>query len=317
MGILQERISNLETYYPDQTKTEDFETYWEDTLALYRQGGQEGTRRLVHTPYDEFVTSYDVSFVSFDGTRIHGWLLVPCGEEPRSGVVTFPGYHGGRGLPQDHIRLAAAGFVVLAIDARGQGGKTGSKQALDTGTVSGWITQGILSPQTSYYRFLFGDAYGAVTWLANQPEVAEQPLGTHGSSQGGGLSLWMGALHRKVQACAAHVPNMCHLERGVWYSTGSLTEIKNFLRRFPEYYDQVMCTISYFDFLNIADKFSIPVLVSVGLQDIVCLPETIFGAYNHIPSTKQILWEPFAAHPVSTKCFSQGLYFLQKHLIRE
>lgn len=316
MDILQERIKKLESYYPAQTKAEDFETYWESTVALYNQGGQEGTRAVVKTPYDEFVTSYDVSFFSFDGTKIHGWLLVPHGTQPRSGIVTFPGYHGGRGLPEDHIRLAMAGFVVLAVDARGQGGQTGSRQTLDTGTVSGWITQGILSPQTSYYRFLFGDSYGAITWLANQPETANQSIGTHGGSQGGGLSLWMGALHPKVKASTAHVPNMCHLERGVWSSTGSLTEIRDFLRRFPEHYDQVMRTLSYFDFLNIADTFSIPVLVSVGLQDTMCLPETIYGAYNYINSPKEILWEPFAGHPVSTRRFRKGLYFLQKHLVR-
>ena len=43
-----------------------------------------------------------------------------------------------------------------------------------------------------------------------------------------------------------------------------------------------------FDVMNLAPDISCPTLVTVGLEDTVCPPSTVFAAYNHIRSPKQI-----------------------------
>src|SRR5690554_2121351 len=199
MEIIAEKIGGLESYLPNLTRQADHFEYWDAALALYREVELEVNRTPVATPISEFVDVYDIVYNGFDGARVHGWFMVPKGRVNVPALVTYPGYTGGRGLAEDHVVWAAAGFAVLAVDARLQGGSTGSNCPLSHGTVKGWVTQGILSPETSYYRFLLGDAYRAVSCLAQQPEVDYNRIGVVGSSQGGGMALWTALLHDKVQ----------------------------------------------------------------------------------------------------------------------
>lgn len=314
LNVVEERIAQLKGYTPALTRRNDHDAFWEKTIKQYEDCTVTVQRKMVDTPMAALIDIYDFSYTSFDDTLVHGWYMLPKGESEIAGLVSFPGYTGGRGLPEDHLHLVTSGFAVLAIDARLQGGQTGSKQQLAYGTAKGWASQGILSPETSYYKGLLGDAYLAVSSLLQQPEIDTTRVGVVGSSQGGGMALWTAVLHQSVKVSAANVPNMCHLHKGVLSSTGSLTEIAEFVHRYPQHYDQVMKTLTYYDFLNSAHKLVHPVLVSVGLKDTVCLPETIFAAFNRIPEPKEINVYPFSGHSAPSYQQRKVLDFLQKNL---
>ena len=51
-------------------------------------------------------------------------------------------------------------------------------------------------------------------------------------------------------------------------------EIATFLHRRPEYTERAFRTLSYFDNLSLVDRIRCPVLMTVGLQDLVCPPST-------------------------------------------
>ena len=49
-------------------------------------------------------------------------------------------------------------------------------------------------------------------------------------------------------------------------------------------------TLAYFDGINFADKITCPIIVSIGLQDNVCPPETGYAMFNCISSQDKRLY---------------------------
>jgi cephalosporin-C deacetylase len=317
MDALQLKIQALQQYNAASTAKADLFAFWEQTKLESKNNPLLGTKTLVEDSLLNALT-YKVTYCGFDDTPIHGWYLVPVYpvQNQYPCILCFHGYTGQKGLPEEYAQWLLMGFAVLAIDIRGQGGETGSHLKLSFGTTKGWITQGILDKDTCYYKAITVDCLRAIDWLLEQPEIDQKRIGIIGSSQGGGLALICSALSDKIAATVAHIPNMCHMDFGVINSTSSLTEIGPLLFQFPAYTEQVFSTLSYYDQLNLAHLIRTPLLVSVGLKDTVCLPETIFAVYNRIePEHKSILIDPFAGHEVSRANNREGLLFMQKHLM--
>jgi hypothetical protein len=77
------------------------------------------------------VTCYDLYFTGVEGARIHAKLCVPRANKPLPAVINFHGYTG-RAPDFSWMLSWAAGFVIAAMDCRGQGG-----QSEDVGGVKG------------------------------------------------------------------------------------------------------------------------------------------------------------------------------------
>jgi cephalosporin-C deacetylase len=60
--------------------------------------------------------------------------------------------------------------------------------------------------------------------------------------------------------------------------------------------EAVFRTLAYFDGMNFAVRAQASALFSVGLMDDICLPSTVFAAYNHYAGPKQIRVWPFNQH---------------------
>lgn len=104
----------------------------------------------------------DVSFPAADGTRLRGWY-VPGKRTPA--VILLHGSHGTRVATLAHLRtLAAAGFPVLAFDARGHGQSGGRANAL------GWRGTDEIA--------------GAFQFLRHQPGVDRTQIAVLGLSMG-------------------------------------------------------------------------------------------------------------------------------------
>jgi len=87
------------------------------------------------------------------------------------------------------------------------------------------------------------------------------------------------------------------------------------VNRHPEHLERVLATLSYFDAVNCADRIRCPILVSAGLKDMVCWPETIYAAYNGIASEqKTIVSFPFAGHFTAAGHGRTVYAFLKRHV---
>ena len=307
-------LEQLQTYTPPLTRRADHAAFWSTTLAK----AQDIPLEIRTTPVDFLVAGYqvqDVSFLSWAETPMAGTFVCPAGSGPFPALVIYHGYYGRRPDTFTLLAWAAAGYAVLAVDVRGQGGYTGDSAIYPDGQAAGWLTKGIAQPDTYYYRGVYVDCVRAVDVLATMPGVDPTRIGVTGISQGGALTLATAALHPQVKAAAAEVPFLCHFERAVTIvDTVPYSEIATFCRSRPTQVEQVFTTLSYFDVMNLADRITCPTHVTVGLMDAVCPPSTVFAAYNRITAPKAALVSSFALHEHLPGAREAQLHWFAEHL---
>lgn len=295
-------LEELRGYRPDIRRPSDFDEFWAVELAEARALSTEPEFELI----DSIVTMadiYDVSFSGYGGSAIKGWLLVPKILEPRTPVVVeFIGYTGGRGRPYDRLEWVGAGYPHLIMDSRGQGWIRTGSDTPDAGgggepSAYGFMMRGIESPTTYYFTRLFVDAALALDLPDAHPATAGRGIIATGGSQGGGLALAATSLNPRVSATAADVPFLAHFHRAVEITDRQpYEEIAGYLRLYPDRIDNVFETLSYIDVANHAERIRTPVLFSVGLNDAITPPSTVFAAYNRVPGPKHIEVYPYNGH---------------------
>jgi cephalosporin-C deacetylase len=253
--------------------------------------------RLPHVSVD------DVTFRGYDGQPVRAWLLRPAAATgPLPCVVVYEGYGGGRGLPHDWLFWTAAGACVLVVDNRGQGsghrvGATADSAPPSGPHSKGFLTLGIESPETYYYRRLFTDAVRAVDAGRSLPDVDADRIVVTGASQGGGITLAVAGLVDGLAAVMPDVPFLCDIARACTITDAHpYQELRLWLRMHAGQGGVALRTVGFADGLHFAPRATAPALFSVGLMDDVCPPSTVFGAYNRYAGPKDIdVWE-YAGH---------------------
>src|SRR6266545_1192807 len=168
MAFYDLSLDELRSYQPPRYEPADFDAFWQDTLA--ETGHSPLDPRFEPIDYGlRTLEAFDVTFNGYGGQPIKGWLMLP---RQRSGplpcVVEYIGYGGGRGFATDWLLWSSAGYAHLIMDTRGQGsawlkGDTPDPEG-DGGNPQfpGFMTRGVLKPQTYYYRRVFADAVRAI-----------------------------------------------------------------------------------------------------------------------------------------------------------
>jgi cephalosporin-C deacetylase len=279
----------LRQYSPEVESPTDIDAFWGDTMAELAQTPPR-TEITECGPALRGVRCAEVAFDGFRGTRVRGWYVRPTTNGPYPGVVCYHGY-GGRGArPLELYALAAQGVAALSIDCRGQCGEVGEFSVAGYGHARGWLTSGIRSPHTYYYRAVYADAVRAIDVLCELEEIDENRIAVTGPSQGGGLSLAAAALSARPSFVWADLPFLCNFQRGVDVaSDGPYPEIAEFLRRMPDLEPTVWKTLSYFDNLVLAPRITAPTVVTVGLWDDVCPPSTAYAMFARIEAADKQL----------------------------
>lgn len=302
MALLDWPLEQLQSYKPSRQEPANFEAFWKQTLHETRAHPLDV--RLQRVNYGlQTLETFDLEFSGYGGQRIKGWLMLPKGAATALPcVVEFIGYGGGRGFPLDWLTWASAGFAHLVMDTRGQGSRwrKGDTPDLapdgDNPQHPGFMTRGVLSPYTYYYRRLIADAVRAVEVAQQHPAINPQRIALTGRSQGGGLALIASGL-TQVAAVMPDVPFLCHYRRATTLiDTAPYNEIATFCKIHREQAEQVFSTLDYFDGVNFAPRSKAKALFSVGLMDDICPPSTVFAAYNHYAGPKEIKVWPFNNH---------------------
>ena len=302
MALIDLNLEELREYRPQRSEPTDFDEFWRTTLAAARSH----PLALVHEPVEtglELVEVDDVTFAGYDGQPIKAWLLRPAGAAgPLPCIVEYCGYGGGRGLPHEQLYWAAAGYAHLLMDTRGQGGgwrvgETPDDAAGAGPSINGYMTRGIQSPETYYYRRLFTDAVRAVEAARAHPSVDAGRVYLRGGSQGGGMAIAVAGLVGDLSGVLTDVPFLQHFRRATEITDAfPYKEIGNFLATQRNRVDEVFHTLSYFDGMHFAARANAPALYSVALMDDVCPPSTVFASYNHYAGPKEIAVHPFNGH---------------------
>ncbi|MBN9432614.1 MAG: acetylxylan esterase [Bosea sp.] len=296
MPLYDLSIAELRAYRGEVTRPGDFDAFWAGTLAEARAVPLDAR----FEPFDaglKIVEVLDVTFAGFGGHPVKAWLILPrqrAGKLPC--VVKFIGYGGGRGFPHEHLLWPAAGYAVFVMDTRGQGsswskGDTADPVGSDPAH-PGFMTRGILSPETYYYRRVFTDAVRAIEAARSHDAVDAARIAVTGGSQGGGISIAASSLDGSLKALMPDVPFLCDFPRAVGLTPRDpFPEISRFLAVHRDKVERVFATLAYFDGVNFASTDATPALYSVAIMDTICPPSTIFAAYNAHAGTEKAIRE--------------------------
>ncbi len=316
MPVVDMPIEELKKYRGMSPCPDDFDEFWDRSLAEMRE--IDPKTELVRADfYTNAADCYDLYFTSTKNSRIHAKLLIPknlSGKAPA--LMYFHGYSVASEQWTYYLPYAASGFIVAALDCRGQGGLSEDGGNYLGSTQSGFVMRGIMGkPEDMYYRNVFLDTAKLADIVMGMDQVDETRVGVFGGSQGGALSLVCAALVPEIKHAEIKFPFLCDFKR-VWSSdldTNAYPDIKEFFRKYDPMHqkeDEYFVKLGYIDVQNFAHRIKADVTMYTGLMDNVCPPSSQFAAYNKIESSKKLLVFPDFGHEtffISDDLFYQNL----------
>lgn len=263
---------------------EDFDEFWDETVFEATQVGLDFHRSLSNDFELPGFRVEKISFLSVQDRVVHGWMAVPEGARRLPGFVWVPPYGRESLLPNDYG--TRPGHVSLSFNLHGLEAFHQEKYT----PANGYFAEGAGSPETWIFRRMFQDSYMAVRVLQAQIEVDEDNLAAMGMSQGGGLSIWLGAWCPLIKKVCADMPFLGGINKSLVAEVYRypLKELADCMNEIPLGHERIMNTVSYFDTMNQATRCKVPTHVSLGLKDPAAKPATVRAIYDALVGEKHL-----------------------------
>ncbi|WP_394925991.1 acetylxylan esterase [uncultured Robinsoniella sp.] len=306
MPMLDMPLEDLKTYKGSTPRPEDFDSYWMRAIEEMKETNPnpQFTESDFKVPYAK---CYDLFFTGVKGARIHAKVLIPNKareDMPGPAVLTFHGYTGNAGDWMTKLPYVGAGFVVAALDCRGQGGMSEDVGGIRGNTMHGHIIRGVDGDSDNMLmRNIFLDTASLAGIIMDMPMVDENRVGTCGVSQGGGLSLACAALEPRIARAAVQYPFLSDYKR-VWdmdLAKDAYEELQTYFRFFDplhEREEEFFKKLGYVDIQNHVPQIKGKVQMAITLMDNICPPSTQYAAYNKICSEKEVYVFPDFGHDI-------------------
>jgi cephalosporin-C deacetylase len=303
MPLTDMPLEKLKLYQGRNPKPADFESFWNRSIKEMKSIDPEIKTVPVKIPAKN-ADFFDLWFTGIGGARIYAKLLKPkknTGKCPA--VILFHGYSGNSGDWFDKLAWVSEGFIVAALDCRGQEGKSEDKGGVKGNTLSGHFIRGLLddSPDKLLFRSIFLDCAQLAGIITSMPDVDKKKVYAVGGSQGGALTLACSALEPRISKCASIYPFLSDYKR-VWemdLATGAYAELKTFFRNFDPNHNrenEIFTRLGYIDIQHLAPRIKAETLMITGLMDTTCPPSTQFAVYNKIKAKKKMIIYPDFGH---------------------
>lgn len=310
-------IKKLSKYQGMAQKPSDFNEFWRKSLEEMNALPMSYQVTKVDIP-SNVASAFHLWFTGVSGARIHCQLITPKNMDksiPHRAIIQFHGYHTDSGDYQDKFGWAAEGFVVLALDARGQGGLSEDTTITKGDVMKGLVVRGIEEgPENLYFRRVFLDTAQAARILMGMPYVDEHRVFACGASQGGGLAIACASLVPSIYGVQVSYPFLSDYREGyaLGADTSAFEEIPYWFRfkdplhkRESDFFD----TLEYIDIQNLAPRIKGRVYWSIGLSDTIVPPPTQFATYNKIRSEKHMIVLPEYGHEYLPKVSDELRWF--------
>ncbi len=308
MALFEMPLEKLKTYQGRNPKPADFEEYWERAIAEMK--ATDPKIEIIPSDFKSPVADcFDLYYTGVHGARIYAKFLKPKkikGKCPA--ILNFHGYHGRCGDWGSYLGYAASGFVVAAMDCRGQGGKSEDVGGHTGNTMRGQIIKGLKDdPDMFLFRDTFLDTAQLAGIIMDMEDVDETRVGAYGGSQGGAMTLACASLEPRIARAAPVYPFLSDYKR-VWemdLAAGAYGELKIYFRENDprhEHEDEIFEKLGYIDIQHLAPRIKGKIKMFTGLMDTTCPPSTQFAAYNKITSEKDVLIYPDFAHEGLPEC---------------
>ncbi len=301
MPLVDMSLEQLQEYQGRNPRPDDFDEYWSRALAEMRavKAEVELVRSEFQAPNAE---CFDLYFTGVRGARIHAKYVRPKNAPvPHPAILQFHGYTGSAGEWCDKLSYASVGYSVIAMDVRGQGGKSEDTGGVKGTTLNGHLIRGLDDhPDNLLFRHIFLDTAQLAGIAMGFPEVDPDRIGAMGASQGGGLTLACGALEPRIKRLAPTFPYLCDYLQG--YDL-DLDPGNQELKRFFRFHDpqhrrkqEIFTKLGYIDIQYLAQWIRGEVMLGISMMDIGCPPSTQFSVYNKITAPKSLEIYPDFGH---------------------
>jgi cephalosporin-C deacetylase len=318
MPILDMPLSQLKTYQGMNPCPADIDEFWDRAIKEMEKlgAGFELKKADFQVPH---VLCYDMYFTGVGCARIHAKLVRP--EKMDQPMPALCYFHGYSERSPDFFHLLSyvqSGFVVAALDCRGQGGESEDTSRVKGNTLNGHIIRGLyeMDPEKLLFRDIFLDAAQLARIVMKMPFVDEKRVGAVGGSQGGGLTLACAALTPELNSAAPAYPFLCDYKR-VWdmdLDCRAYAELREYFRYFDplhERIDDLFLLLGYIDNQHLAHRIKARILMFTALLDDVCPPSTQFAAYNRMSCEKQMVIYPDFGHEALPYCEEKTIAFMR------
>ena len=303
MPILDMPLHELKTFPGRNPCPADLDAFWDASVAEMEALGTGF--ELVKADFQApGALCYHLYFTGVDGARIHAKFLRPEKiDRPCPAVCHFHGYPGASPEFSWLLSYVQAGFVVAALDCRGQRGRSQDVGGVMGDTQHGHIIRGLAEndPHKLLYRAIYLDTAQIARILMAMDIVDETRVGAFGGSQGGGLTLACAALTPTLNRAAPTYPFLCDYKR-VWemdLARDAYHELREFFRfadPLHEREDEIFTLLGYIDNQHLAHRIKARVRMFTGLMDSICPPSTQFAAYNKMVCEKDVVIYPDFGH---------------------
>ncbi len=303
MSLIDMPLEELREYRGLNECPADLDEFWNRSLSEMESLGvdYELEPAAFQAPGAE---CYHLWFTGMGGARVHAKFLRPARREGKlPAVLMFHGYSGDSGSFSSKLGYVGAGYVVAALDCRGQGGLSEDPVPVKGNTLNGHIIRGLEdeSPEKLYFRNVFLDCAQLARIVMALSYVDETRVAATGGSQGGGLTLACAALTPTLNRAAPVYPFLSDYRR-VWemdLAKDAYVDVKEFFRHTDPTHareKETFTRLGYVDNHNLAHRIRCRVRMYTGLMDTICPPSSQFAAYNRIESEKEVVLYPDFGH---------------------
>ena len=300
--LIDLKLPELLKWQGSNPRPDDFDAFWD--RAFNELKGVDPAAEFIPAKFTApYADCFDLYYSGVRSAKIHAKLIKPKNIRTKvPAVFVFHGYTGDSGDWSELLNYAAAGFVVAAMDCRGQGGLSEDTGGVKGNTMHGQIIRGLDSgPDALLFRHIFLDIVQLVGIVSALPEVDVNRMGCFGGSQGGGLTLACAGLCPQIKRAAPGMNFLSDYKR-VWemdLAENAYWELKDYFRHFDPLHErenEIFSRLGYIDVQFLAPRIKAEVLMFTGLMDNICPPSTQFAVYNKIISKKSIKIYPDFGH---------------------
>lgn len=292
MPMLDMPLDQLQAYKGRRKLPEDFDAFWNHQIERAKNHPLVYTRTPVLFK-NKHIECFDLTFKAFDQATIYAKYMRPAHPKKVPVMLTFHMY-GGASRSWHHLaRYCALGYGVLAMDCRGQGGKSEDIGSVKGPTVCDHILAEIEDEIANmYYTKVYTDAL-LLSYIATKLDGLDADnMITSGNCQGGAIALALAALNPKVRKCSAQYPILADFQR-VW-DMDLDCDLYEGLRYHFRWFDPMHARVdaffnklAYIDVVNFAHRIHCPLLIGTGLLDTKSPPSTQYAIINNARCPKK------------------------------
>ncbi len=289
VGVEPERIEK------GSPSPDDFDSFWAgERERLAREVPLDPVQTTVPEKTNRDFDYYRISFATFGGNRVHGYMSVPKDRSKGPFPVEFTVPGAGFGDWTNEMKPKKGRVCVFMSvfpfepDWRWKKLKLEEerfapmqKALKEKYGVGSYVLAGIAGRRDEYfYHSVVLGINRAVDWVASQPFVDKSRFWYSGTSQGGAMGLFLCGLNRTFTKAAIFVPAMTDT---MGYLKGRVSGCPKPVERSPEgRREAAAANAPYYDAANFASRIVCKVRVAVGFSDVTCPPSAVYATYNEL-----------------------------------